>query len=152
PRIGGSAASGVDELPLPQRGLERPPPAHHVRVPAQQCPALTLGHATPHSELDAVVERVGQALVPHRAAPADPLGDVLLGPLDEQRVRIPVPACCQARPVGDHAHLSASPSSGSPRRCASPPAVWWSVKATAWSPDHHAPSSYDYATFPAKSA
>ena len=74
------------------RGLEHPPPARHLRVPAQQRAAFPLGHAAPHPELDPVVERVGQALVPDRAAAADPLRHVLLGALHKQRVRIPVPA------------------------------------------------------------
>ena len=103
-------------LLLPQRGLEHPPPARHVRVPAQQRAALPLGHAAPHAELDPVVERVGQALVPHRAAAADPLRHVLLGALHEQRVRVATPARRHAGPVGDHPHLSTSPLAFTPGR------------------------------------
>ena len=58
------------------------------RPAAQQRPPLTLGHPAPDPELDAVVERVGEALGPDRASPADRLGAVLGGALDEQRVRV----------------------------------------------------------------
>jgi hypothetical protein len=50
--------------------------------------ALTLGHATPHAELDAVVEGVGTALDDHRAMPADDRGFALCGATDEQLIRV----------------------------------------------------------------
>src|SRR5439155_21213034 len=84
----------------------------------------------PHPELDAVVQRVGQAFVPHRAAPADPLRHVLLSTLHEQRVRVPVPARRHAGPVGHHPHVPRpplySPMTG---RGARPV-----VRAAPWSP------------------
>src|SRR5690606_23747200 len=101
--------SGVDQLLVPHGGLERATPAHHVRVPAQQCPALALSETSPYAELGTVVQRVRQALVPHWAAATDPFGDVLLGALDEECVRVPVPARRQPRPVRDHFHQSAFP-------------------------------------------
>src|SRR6266702_2689014 len=42
--------------------FEQLAPRSHVRPPAQQRAALPLGHASPDSELDAVVERIGEAL------------------------------------------------------------------------------------------
>ena len=76
----------------------RSAPGRDVRPAAQQRPALTLGHAAPHAELDAVVEGVGQALGADRAAHADGLRAVLRGTLDEQRVRVCPPACGPGRP------------------------------------------------------
>ena len=108
-RLGDQPAVTSTLLLVAQRGFEHLAPARHLRVPPQQRAPLALGHATPDTELDAVVERVGQALVPHRAATADSLRDVLLGALHEQRVRVSVLACRQSRPVSDHAHLSTSP-------------------------------------------
>jgi hypothetical protein len=58
----------------------------------QQCPTLTLGHATPHTELNAVVEGIGTALRDHRAVPADDRGLALGGPTDEQFIGIGLPA------------------------------------------------------------
>src|SRR5688500_15946751 len=78
---------------LPQCGFEHLPPARHVRMPAQQCAPLPLGHASPDAELDPVVQSVGQALVADRAAAADPLRHVLLGALYEQRVRVATLTC-----------------------------------------------------------
>jgi hypothetical protein len=72
--------------------VEQLAPAHDVRPAAQQCAALALGHAAPHPELDAVVERVGQALGAHRAAHADGLGPVLRRAGHEQLVGVGVAA------------------------------------------------------------
>ena len=54
----------------------------------EQGAALALGHATPHSELDAVVQRVGAALGDDRTVPADDRGLALGSPTNEQLVRI----------------------------------------------------------------
>ena len=70
-------------LVLVPRGLEQPAPGDHVRPTAQQGAALTLGHAAPYAELDAIVERVRQALCADGAAPADQLGPVLCRALDD---------------------------------------------------------------------
>src|SRR6187431_2643630 len=94
---------------LPERGFEHLPPTRHVRVPAQQSPPLPLGHASPDTEFDPVVQSVGQAFVADRAAAADPLRHVLLGALHEQRVRVATLTCRLAGPVADHSHLSTSP-------------------------------------------
>src|SRR5690606_12729657 len=101
--------SGGDQVLVAQCRLERTAPTDHMRMAPQQRPPLALGHTPPHTEFDPVVERVGQALIPHRAAPADPFGDVLLCSLYEQSVRVAVPAGCFAGPVRDHLHLPASP-------------------------------------------
>ena len=95
----GSASDLQDALVLGARGLEQPPPGDHVRPAAQQGAALTLGHPAPDAELDAVVERVGQALGAHRAAHADGLGPVLGSALDEQGVRVRGAARATGRPV-----------------------------------------------------
>ena len=71
-------------------------PADDVRAAAQQRTALPLGHPAPHAELDAVVQRVGEALGAHRAAAAHRLGAVLRGPGDEQLVRVGVAAAPSA--------------------------------------------------------
>lgn len=54
----------------------------------EQGTALTLGHAAPHTELDAVVQRVRTAFGDHRAVPADD-GRLALGcAADEQFVGV----------------------------------------------------------------
>src|SRR5580704_14945413 len=65
------------------RVLQQLAPRDDVRPAAQQRAALTLGHPAPDTELDPVVQRVGQALCPDRAAAADQLGPVLRRALDE---------------------------------------------------------------------
>ena len=45
--------------------------------------ALTLGHATPYAELDAIVECVGSAFRDDGAVPADDCGFALCGASDE---------------------------------------------------------------------
>lgn len=54
----------------------------------EQGAALTLGHAAPYAELDAVVEGVGTAFEDYRAVPADHRGFALGGPADEELVGI----------------------------------------------------------------
>ncbi len=75
-------------LVLVARGLEQVPPRGDVRAAAQQGAAFALGHAPPDTELDPVVEGVGEALGAHRTPAADRLGAVLGRPLDEQFVRV----------------------------------------------------------------
>ena len=74
-------------------GLEHGTP-RGVRLATQQGPALTLGHAAPHAPLDLVVERLGEALGPHRARLAHQLGLVLLGTPHEECVRLSLSARC----------------------------------------------------------
>src|SRR5689334_21883202 len=90
-------------------GFEHLAPAGHLRVTAQQRPPFALRNAAPHPEVDAVVEGIGQALVPNRAAAANSLRHVLLGALHEERIRVAIATCRHTRPVDDHAHISTSP-------------------------------------------
>ena len=54
----------------------------------EQGAALTLGHAAPHAELDAVIQRVCAAFGDHRTVPADDGGLALSGAADEELVRV----------------------------------------------------------------
>src|SRR3954447_3491039 len=83
-------AAGVLEQLLPRRD---------VRPAAQQRPALALGHATPDPELNAVVQRIGEALRAYDAAEATSLDAVLRRTLDEEVVRVGVPAGAESGPV-----------------------------------------------------
>jgi len=68
--------------------------SHQVlKAPTEQRPALPLGHTTPDTELDSVVERIRKALRANRASPADQLGAILRCSLDEQLVRVGSLAC-----------------------------------------------------------
>src|SRR5204862_536035 len=100
---------GADQMPLAGLVLNRV-----TTVAAEQSATLPFRHGAPDAEFDAVVECVSQALVAHRAAAADPLRDVLLGALDEQRVRVTISTCRHARPVGDHPHHPRPPSNFPP--------------------------------------
>ena len=73
-------------------GGEEVGPGNHLGVLLEQCAALALGHAAPHTELDAVVEGVGAAFGDHRAVPADHCGFALGGAADEQFVGVGLPA------------------------------------------------------------
>src|SRR5690606_21469483 len=64
-------------LVLRARGLQQPAPGGHGRPAAQQCAALTFRHASPHAELDAVVQCVGETFRAYRASGAHRLGPVL---------------------------------------------------------------------------
>src|SRR5947208_2897135 len=108
--LAGRADADQVGVPVADQGrLEHLAPTRYLRVPAQERAALPFGHAAPHPELDVVVQCVRQALVPHRAASADPLRDVLLSALDEECVRIAVAACRHAGPVSNHPHRCTSP-------------------------------------------
>lgn len=63
-------------------------PGNNLGVLLEECATLTLGHASPHTELHAIVQGVGTAFRDHRAVPADHRGFALRGPSDEQLVRI----------------------------------------------------------------
>jgi hypothetical protein len=58
----------------------------------EQGAPLTLGHTTPHTELDPVVEGIGATFRDHRAVPTDHCGLALGGPANEQFVRVCTPA------------------------------------------------------------
>src|SRR5699024_7106152 len=67
--------------------VQRGPPGLHRWRPAQQRPPFPFGHPAPDSVLDAVVQRVHEALQPYRTLETDLSGLPLRGPLDEQLVR-----------------------------------------------------------------
>ncbi len=79
-------------------GGEEVGPGHHLGVLLEQRAALTLGHPTPDTELDAVVEGVGPALRDHRAVPADDCGFALGRAADEQFVGVGLPATSLGNP------------------------------------------------------
>ena len=68
--------------------LEQVAPRGDIRATAEKGATLTLGHATPDAELDAVVESVGKAVGAYDATGANGLGPVLGGSLDEKGVRV----------------------------------------------------------------
>ena len=68
--------------------LQQVTPRGDIRTTAEKCAALTLGHATPDAELDAVVESIGKAVGAYHAAGANGLGPVLGGSLHEKGVRV----------------------------------------------------------------
>src|SRR5699024_8105430 len=72
---------------VPVDPVQSGPPGLHRRRPTQQCATLPFGHPAPDSVLDAVVQRVHQALQPYRAVETDLPGLPLRCPLDEQLVR-----------------------------------------------------------------
>src|SRR3954471_20874987 len=80
-----------------------------MRVAAQQGTPLPFRHASPDTELDPVVQGIGEALIANRAAAADPLRHVLLGALHEQCVRGATMTRRHAGPIADHPHLYTSP-------------------------------------------
>ena len=69
-------------------GLEQVAPRGDIRATTKQGATLTLGHAAPDAELDAIVEGVCQAVSAYDAAGADGLGAILSGALNEERVGI----------------------------------------------------------------
>ena len=93
----------VDGLPLVlvTRPLEQFAPRGHFGPPTQERTPLPLGHPTPDTELDSVVERIRKALRANRATPADQLGAILRRALDEQLVRVGSLACGACGPVID---------------------------------------------------
>src|SRR5215471_2234713 len=81
--------------------LKQIPPGGDIGAAAQQRAPLPLGHAAPDTELDAVVQGIGQALGPHDAATADQLGPVLCRTLDEKLVWVRLLARGTTGPVSD---------------------------------------------------
>ena len=63
-------------------------PGHHLGVLLKERAALAFGHAAPHTEFDAVVQRVSAALQHYRTMSADHCSFALRGPPDEQLVGI----------------------------------------------------------------
>ena len=105
-----SAIGREDVTPLvfALRGLEKVPPGRHVRTTTQQRTPLALGHSTPDSELNSVVEGVGQALGSDIAPHADRLGSVLGCTLNEESIGVGCAACRLRGPVGVQRHLGSS--------------------------------------------
>src|SRR5690348_17978593 len=93
----------VEALPLVlvAGALEQVAPRGYIGAPAEQRPALPLGHPAPDTELDSVIERIRKALRAYRAPPADQLGAILRCSLDEQLVRVGSLACGACGPVSD---------------------------------------------------
>src|SRR6516225_982378 len=60
-------SAGAPASPL----FEEVRPRNDLGMLLEQSPALALGHAAPHPELDLVVQRVRPALLHHRAVTAD---------------------------------------------------------------------------------
>jgi hypothetical protein len=88
-------------------GGEEVGPGNDLRVLLEQRAALALGHATPHPELDSVVECVGTAFEDHRAVPADDGGFALGGASDEQFVGVGLPAAGLGNPCDSGLGLNA---------------------------------------------
>src|SRR5260370_79008 len=97
PRYGLAAAV----LRMHAAPLKQLAPRGHFGPAAQERTPLPLGHPTPDTELDSVVERIRKALRANRAAPADQLGAILRRALDEQLVRVSSLACGACGPVSD---------------------------------------------------
>lgn len=83
-RLGFLMAAGV-VLP---RGCQQARPGYDLWAPTQQRPPFPLSHSTPHSEFGSVIERVCEALHPHRATTAHRFGTVLCCSLHKQGVRV----------------------------------------------------------------
>src|SRR3546814_20800823 len=73
------------------------------RLAAQECPALTLGHPTPDTPPDLVVQCFGEALGAHRARPPPAPGLVLPVPTHTPPLRSSLPAS-RGRPPVIHQH------------------------------------------------
>lgn len=58
----------------------------------EQSPALALGHATPNTELDLVVQRICRTLLHYRTVTADHRGLALCGSSNKEFVRVGSPA------------------------------------------------------------
>ena len=71
--------------------LQQVSPGVHIRTPPQQRSPFALGHPAPHPELDAIVQRIGEALGTDRASSADQLRPVLGSTLNEQTRQDPHP-------------------------------------------------------------
>ena len=52
-------------------GSEELSPRNHLGMLLEQSAALAFGHAAPHAEFDAVIQRVGAAFEDHRTMPTD---------------------------------------------------------------------------------
>lgn len=69
-------------------GLEEFGPGADLGMRLEQCSTLSLGHPTPHPELDTMIERVRTALDQHRAIPTHRRSLTLRCPADEKFIRI----------------------------------------------------------------
>src|SRR5918996_56911 len=87
--------------------IRRQRSARTLRRRRAECPPLALGHPSPHTELDTVVQGIRKALGAHRASGADRFGPVLCRALDEQFIWISSAAGGLRTPVGNPAHAGA---------------------------------------------
>ena len=79
-------------------GCEELGPGNDLGMLLEQSAALAFGHATPHAEFDAVVQRVGTAFEDHRAVPADDGGLALGGASYEEFIWIGLAASSLGHP------------------------------------------------------
>src|SRR5699024_2831232 len=90
---------------LPRRGVplellgEEVGPGAHLGMLLEQGPTLALGHAAPHTELDAVVQCVRPALEQDRAVTADRGRLALGGTADEELVGVDVSTAGLGHPL-----------------------------------------------------
>jgi hypothetical protein len=73
-------------------------PGHHLGVLFEQGPTLTFGHASPDTEFDAVVQRIGAAFGDHWAMAANYGRLSLGGAADEQFVGVGLAAASLRNP------------------------------------------------------
>lgn len=73
-------------------------PGFDLGMLLEKSAALTLGHPSPDTELDAIVEGVRAALKHHGAVSADDCGLALRGAAHEQFIGIDLAASCPGNP------------------------------------------------------
>src|SRR3954468_8864166 len=105
-------------------GGEEVGPGDHLGVLLEQSPTLALGHATPDTELDSVVEGVGAAFRDHRTVPTDHCGFALGRAAYEQFVGIGLPAPGLGNPGNSGLGLCALNQTGGKRSSSSPARNW----------------------------
>lgn len=98
-------------------------------------PALTLGHTTPNSEFDVLVESLGQAFRAHGAISADGRAGVLGGTREDQLVRTDGqarrPRCSSGRPAKPTCRPRGGPDYGYRPRPLQPPSTLRRLPAAA---------------------
>ncbi len=85
-------------------GLEQVAPRRDIGTTTKKRPTLPLGHATPDTKLDAIVEGISETFRAHLTTEADGLNPVLGGTLDEEGVWISGAASGLSGPSGINGH------------------------------------------------